>query len=97
MEKHELINFFKEHEKENLKFDEIKNKKSNRRDLQAFIILDEKFPSRQNIIENAMHHDEIGLNITFDQLCELDENTLLDLIRCGVLLDEEYESLKMYV
>lgn len=66
---------------------EIINKKSNRSDLCAFMILDELFPANTDIVCGA-NHDIIYLELDEDQICTLTDEVIHDLVRCGVSIDE---------
>ena len=74
-----------------LKFDRVENKKSQRPDLHAFLLLDELFPGTSDII-GAACHDEIYLDVDPEGLSE--EN-ILELVRCGVRYSDD--SLCMFV
>jgi hypothetical protein len=76
-----------------LKFEEVKIKFSNRRDLHAFILLD-KWSSKTTCIVAAAEHDEIYLD--FDGDFEASESELIELIRCGVRYDSCTGSLAMF-
>jgi hypothetical protein len=72
------------HEEEYLKFDKVKEKKTNRPDLQALLILDSIIPSNRDII-SASEHDEFFLDIDLEVLAaKATEEQIIDLIRCGV-------------
>lgn len=86
---------FEKHEGEYYKFDKIKEKKTNRPDLQAFLILDSIIPSDCDII-SASEHDEFFLNIGLEVLAaKATEEQIIDLIRCGVRYSE-YDCLSMF-
>lgn len=79
---------FEKHEDEYLKFDKIKEKKTNRPDLQAFLILDSIIPSDCDII-SASEHDEFYLDVDLEVLAaKATEEQIIDLIRCGVSYGE---------
>jgi hypothetical protein len=76
-----------------LEFDRIELKFSMRPDLHAFILLDSLVPGKQDII-SAAEHDQYWLDIDLDQLASvISERDVIDLVRCGVRLDEEALSL----
>lgn len=77
----DIFDKYKEHEF--LKFDRIKKKKSNRRDLHAFILLDSLFPEKRNIVSIA-GHGTLYLKINFKQAQTLTEKSVIELLRCGV-------------
>lgn len=76
--------FFNDNHEAYSKFENVKNKLSNRPDLHAFILLDRLVPSNNDII-SASEHDEFFLDVDLEELAKVaTENDLLDLIRCGV-------------
>lgn len=85
-----------EHESEFLRFRNVKNKRSNRSDLNAFILLDEILPQSDLDIVRGAEHDIIYVDGTPEQLELVDEELLLDLYRCGVRYDSEYDCLAMF-
>ncbi len=87
----------KKYEDEFLEFDKVENKLSNRPDLHAFLLLDKLFPSTNDMI-SAAEHDEIYLEIEPDKLSrKATEEQILELIRSGVMYDEETDSISMFV
>jgi hypothetical protein len=73
-----------------LRFERVKNKRSNRPDLHAFLLLDELQPSaKSRDIVSAAEHDQIWLGIDTGKLAEvITSEQVLELIRCGVIIDE---------
>jgi len=87
---------FEKHKKEHWQFYKIENKKTNRPDLQAFLILDSIVSSDCSII-SAAEHDEFFLDIDLEALAaKATEEQIIDLIRCGVRYSE-YDCLGMFV
>lgn len=84
---------FEKYHGEYLEFDRIENKRSNRPDLHAFLLLDELFPGDRDII-SAAEHDEIWLDIESSDIEKLTEEQIVELIRCGVRYSED--SLAMF-
>ena len=76
-------------------FDDIKNKRSSRRDLHAFLLLAELEPSNDKIISGASH-DEIEIGVSMETIEALNEFQILELVRCGVFFDAEEEYLGMF-
>jgi len=70
------------------KFASIENKRSNRPDLHAFMLLDELFPGTMEIIAGAAH-DEIFLGIYEEQIALLTDDQIIELIKCGVRYGED--------
>lgn len=92
----DLDEFFEDHEDEFLKFDRIENKRHARPDVHAFLLLDSLLPGDEDIVCGASH-DEIYLNVDVEKLLEIiTEDQLIELHRCGVLYDEDYDGLMMY-
>ena len=80
---------------EYLKFDRVNNKRSNRPDLHAFLLLNSLCPGTSNIVSDA-GIDEIFLGIDVVQLAELiSEDQVCELVRCGVRFSE-YDWLCMF-
>ncbi len=62
---------------------------SNRSDLNAFLLLDSLFPGTSDIVAGA-EHDKIWLDIDIEALDAVAaEEQMLDLIRCGVMSDDD--------
>ena len=75
-------------------FDDIKNKRSSRRDVHAFLLLAELEPSNDKII-SAASHDEIAIGVSMETIEALNEFQILEIVRCGVFFDAEEEYLGM--
>lgn len=85
---------FSKYKDEWVKFEEIKNPRSKRRDLCAFLMLDDLSPNDWDII-SAAEHDQIWINVDWDAFCAAATPELIhDLVACGVFCDDE--SLSMY-
>lgn len=98
MDLEELEAAFDEHEEEFLKFDRVSPKRSARPDIHAFLLLDELFPNDGRRIVAGAEHDIIYLDVQSDQLLEVaTEERIIELTRCGVFLDEDTDSLALYV
>jgi len=92
MNREEIITAFENHDDDYGSFDEIKGKLSTRPDIHAFILLNLMVPGKTDMITSS-RDDEIYLDVDVDELVEENatENQIIDLIRCGVILeDEEY-------
>jgi hypothetical protein len=85
-----------ENGKHYMKFEDVKNKQSNRPDIHAFLLLDKLYTSDQNIV-SAASHDIIYLNFNSKKIEELTDKQILELTRCGVMYDDEYDSLSMFI
>jgi len=87
---------FEKHFDEFLKFERVKNKKSNCPDLHGMILLEKLFPSEKayDMICSG-EHDRVWLKICEDQLDDLTDENVIELSRCGISYDEEFDSLTM--
>lgn len=95
----DVVAIFAKYEDEFLKFDRIENPIHRRPDICAFILLDlilgKGAPARDMV--RGAEHDIIYLDVQLDQLSSATEEQLCDLCRCGVIVDEDTESLAMFV
>jgi len=81
--------FMEEHDDEYLKFEKVENKRSNRPDLHAFLLLDELVPGTSDMVCNS-EHDEFWLDVNLDELAEVaTEDQIIELMRCGVRCSED--------
>jgi len=81
---------------EYIKFDRIENKRSQRPDIHAFLLLDELCPGTTDMVAGAAH-DEIFLDVSLEDLAKvITEDQVVELIRCGVR-HSEYDCLAMFV
>lgn len=87
---------FRDYANEYLKFDRVENKRSQRADVHAFMLLDELFPGNQDLI-GAAWNDEILLDISDEQIESLTEDQIIELRRCGVRWRGDSDSLSMFV
>ena len=70
---------------------------SQRPDLHVFLLLDQLVPSSHDIISGA-EHDVIWLEVSVEDLAAIiTSEQILDLARCGVMYNDETESLRMFV
>ncbi len=90
----DLETLFMKHGDEFLKGDRAKL--SRRLDIHAFLLLDGLVPGTRNIVSDA-EHDKIYLGIDLVALAKVaTEAHIIVLIRCGVMLDRDYNRLSMY-
>lgn len=76
---------FEKFDGEYLKFDLVENKFSTRRDIHAFILLNQLHPAIVDIVGGA-NHDEIFLNVDHELIAKFaTEEQVADLVRCGVI------------
>lgn len=79
-----------------LHFKAVEHKLSRRPDLHAFLLLDQLIPGDKDIISGAAH-DQFYLSIDPEELAPLiTPEQVTDLIRCGVIYEEETDSLFMF-
>ena len=78
---------FEHHDDEYGKFELIRFKRSRRPDLHAFILLDMLFPGSTDVVSCA-EHDQFWLFPDSDDIDCLSEESIIELIRCGVMYDE---------
>jgi hypothetical protein len=79
-----------------LKFNKVANKRSQRPDLHAFLLLDELFPGTGDMVA-AASHDEIWLDVEDNQVETLTDEQILELSWCGVRHDRDVGGLCMFV
>ena len=79
-----------------LEFHRVAQKRSQRPDLHAFLLLDEMFPGDTDIV-SGVGPEEIYLDVSEEQAESLSDAHIVELARCGVFLDEETGCLKSLV
>ena len=94
----QLEKTFEKYKDEFLKFDRVNPKHHPRPDMCAFIRLHLLSPLETADMIAAAEHDEIWLNVDCQKLAEnATEEDIRDLVRCGIMYDDETESLHMFV
>ena len=91
--------FDKYKDDEFLCFDRIKPeyRLASRADLHAFNRLDLLLPGNADMVASA-EHDQIWLTVAPEELEKvITEDQVLELVRCGVMYDEDTEALSMFV
>jgi len=78
-----------------LGFEKVQNKRSNRPDLHAFLLLEELLPGKTDMIVGA-EHDKIWLDFDGVQVAALTDDQIIELSRCGVMYDEGNDCLCMF-
>lgn len=85
-------------EDEYIKFNRVESPLSNRPDLCAFLLIEKLAPGKSRDIVTAAEHDVIYLDVDVDALNKAaSDDDILTLCRCGVMYDEETDSLAMFV
>lgn len=94
----EMIELFEKHsDEEYIEFKRVANKRSNRPDLHAFLLLDQLVPGKRDIVCCA-GHDEFWLEVQPEDLAKvITEEQIIELLRCGVGYSEDTESFHMFV
>ena len=95
----QLNKLFKDNDDEFLKFKNIPvtRRLSSRPDLNAFMLLDQLAPGDEDMVSCA-EHDEIYLSLSRKAVASLaSEEQILDLIRCGLRLDDFGDGFAMFV
>lgn len=83
----QLRALFNTHGDEYGKFEKVEPKRSRRRDLHAFMLLDELLPGDGQVLLSS-EHDEVYLGFDDDELAAvITEEQVLELVRCGVRHD----------
>lgn len=79
-----------------LDFDKVENQRSTRRDIHAFLLLNELQPGKRPIV-SASEHDEFFLDVDCANLADVvTDDQIRELVRCGVRCDGSYDSLCMF-
>ena len=79
------------------KFDRVEVKLSSRPDIHAFILLNQLVPGKTDIIDGS-EHDEIYLGVDVEELRKAaTRDQLIDLCRCGIRFNDDYDCLAMFV
>lgn len=97
MTKDELIEALRNREEdEYLKFDRVQNRRSQRPDLHAFLVLDELVPGSVDMVSCA-EHDQFWLEVSLDDLAGVvTPEQVVELVRCGVRYADDGDGLAMF-
>lgn len=79
-------------------FDRIANRRSQWRDVHAFLLLEEIMPKSEHVgdLISASEHDEFFLDIDVDVLHEAaTDEQIQELVRCGMVFSASLNCLKM--
>jgi hypothetical protein len=92
----DLHDRFEQFEAEFLKFERIEKPLSPRRDIHAFLLLDQIVPGKRPII-SAAEHDEYYLDIECDEFAgKVTDDQIRDLYRCGIRYDPSNDCLCVF-
>lgn len=99
MEVEELKALFEKHDDDYGKFDQVVNPVSPRKDICAFMMLNAAVPpDKSEKMVAAAEHDVIYLDVDLEELAKVaTEDLIHDLVRCSVMLDEQFDCLSMFV
>jgi len=98
MNKDKCIQIWKLHDQEYLEFFKIKNKICESPDLSALMLIHKFMLYKEYDVIRGSEHDEIYLTSLDDlDLEKITEDVIIDLIRCGVRYDENYDCLSMFI
>lgn len=91
----EVADWFEKHDDQFLKFERIliTDRRHPRPDVCAFMYIHEKCGGEGDVVDHA-EHDQIWLDADVSKLAEED---VIYLLRCGILYDDNQESLYSYV
>lgn len=94
-----LSELFQKYEDEFLKYERIENPPSQHPDICAFLLLERLVPAKKNLkMIDGADHDIIYIITDAQKLAEVaTEDDIRYLVRCGVMYDEDNESLTMFV
>ena len=88
---------FDMYDDEYMKFDSVEVNRSKRPDLHAFSLLDALSPGTTDIV-SAVEHDKIWLEMDPEELnMRASDRQIRELVRCGVMYDDEQEGLCLFV
>lgn len=94
MDTETLIELFEKHEDKYLEDEYIKYTVTQRRDLHAFLIIDQLCPGEKDLI-SAAEHDTYYISVELEELAKnITEDHVIELIACGVLYESEYQCLR---
>lgn len=97
MTRKELIAAFVAGNDEYLSTNNLAAPRSKRRDLHAFLLIDQLLPNSDTVL-TAAEHDVVFINADLDELSEvISKEQVLDLLRCGVRVDQYGDGLMMFV
>lgn len=80
------------------KFELIQNPRSKRRDLHAFLLLDELVPAdKEALLVSAAEHDVYYIDVDVEKLdAAITDEQVIELVRCGISYSGEYDCLMKF-
>lgn len=88
---------FDKYEGEFLKFERVENRLASRPDLHAFMLLSQLSPGDKDVLASA-EHDKVWLSFDPSEVLKtVTDDQIRDLVRCGVMLDEDNDAFHMFV
>lgn len=97
MTQQEIRDAFDKHGEDPMDFDALPNKRSEREDMHAFMLLDSLLPDKRNILSHASH-DEVHLVVMVEDLVQsvITEQDIIELVACGIHISK-YDGLCKFV
>lgn len=96
MKTKEVAKLYEKYNDEFSEFEKVEPKRSQRPDLHAFLLIDELVPGNEDII-SASEHDQFWISVDGEKLRKkLTEKLIIELNRCGVIYDEEYDGFYVF-
>lgn len=96
MDKADFERLMEKHGDKYGKFSEIGVRRSNRSDLHAFLLLDSLVPGTDDVV-GASEHDIFYLGFDVAEVAKaINEDQIIELVRCGVFIESQYRSLAMF-
>lgn len=93
-----LKELFEKHDGEYGHFERVQNKLSDKPDLHAFLLLNKTCQSTKGDLITAAEHDKIWLGTLIASFeTNATEEIVVELIRCGVMFDDQFQSFSMFV
>jgi hypothetical protein len=93
----DIVLTFQKYKGEFLEFGRIVDPRHRRRDLCAFLLLDDCLPTTNQPMVSSAEHDCIYLVCTGAELASgATEDVIRDLVRCGVICNDDRDQLYMY-
>ena len=93
----EMKALFDKHNDKYINFETyVKNPRSMRPDLHAFMLIDSLLPGKRDLI-SAAEHDVFYLDVTLEQFAQVvTEADIIELIASGIRLESQYDCFAMF-